>query len=688
MLDCHVFIGPPASGKSTCAAHLHAVIPHSTVVSTDRIREQLYGKETCQGQWADIAAQAFAQIREAIARHSPVIYDATNIRRSWRTDFLQNLADFDARWTAWHLTTPLPQCQTWNQQRDRRVPPSVIAEFHAELRRFPPLVAEGFDTLVTLNSARINDWPHAIATQLAKRDRARTNRRNRTRGDRQESHLYSHLLDFDRLMHLLSVLANHPGIGAYHHTHLDRFTDLTGCDPESIHQSLHRPDVAELSAVLRHQVHPIYADSKAIANDLDWLDRVHLFQASSPTPPLDLPYHAFPPAATHPYSKRDAFIRLIQVIRFVTRHPFCRYPEISSADSLVKAMRDRGWIVEDCSAALRKDIEKVLKPFGIMTDQPMRRGYYLGTGLLDTEQLQQLFHILQAQVRTLEDPSATELYAICRDRFQSAGLLLDARPPIRSIRNRTIVDLDLLNPRSAAHDVEHLVGAIELGRLLELGRVAGGGRFTNAPDTYFKAWPLQIVFSDIAWYVAYELADPPEQGLLQFERLDRLVINRDLARSRSATARARALRNLETLCDRTVGLFLGRSVKHQQDWLSGDRQRQKSSSLILELRFTDGLFPFICEGTQRFKRSQMKLSPPRNAPYTLDTTLFSLKRSSDPDYPHRMCVTLPIWNQENIDLHRWILGYGSGVKVVKPQALVAKIAATSQAIAQLYPDER
>ena len=57
---------------------------------------------------------------------------------------------------------------------------------------------------------------------------------------------------------------------------------------------------------------------------------------------------------------------------------------------------------------------------------------------------------------------------------------------------------------------------------LELKRFAGGGRFTDEPDQFFKVWPLQIVFHNIGWYLGYEIAAGPNAGLLEFERLDRL----------------------------------------------------------------------------------------------------------------------------------------------------------------------
>ncbi len=87
---CHLLIGCPGSGKSTFAALL-AKQGNYKIVSTDQIREALYGDESIQGDWSAIEARVLSEIQSAIASNQPVIYDATNAKRVWRMELLMKL---------------------------------------------------------------------------------------------------------------------------------------------------------------------------------------------------------------------------------------------------------------------------------------------------------------------------------------------------------------------------------------------------------------------------------------------------------------------------------------------------------------------------------------------------------------------------------------------------------------------
>ncbi|MFH7241224.1 MAG: AAA family ATPase [Spirulina sp.] len=146
----HLLIGPPGSGKSTLARQIQASLPQSCVVSTDQIRQTLYGNAAEQGAWPDIEAEVVRQIIQALGRGDAVIYDATNARRSWRVAFLQRLHPLGIPWVGWYLKTPLALCQQRNLQRDRQVPAAVIETSYEALQRCPPSIAEGFVAIYAL----------------------------------------------------------------------------------------------------------------------------------------------------------------------------------------------------------------------------------------------------------------------------------------------------------------------------------------------------------------------------------------------------------------------------------------------------------------------------------------------------------------------------------------------------------
>ncbi|MEB3213073.1 MAG: ATP-binding protein [Leptolyngbyaceae bacterium] len=141
---CHMLIGPPGCGKSTLARRWVEQFPPTVWVSTDAIRQTLYGDARIQGDWSKIEAEVIRQIKGAIALHRPVIYDATNAHRDWRIDLLQKLSDEPVRWIGWVFHTPLAVCQQRNQQRERHVDAAVIEQFHHWLEDSPPSPSEGF----------------------------------------------------------------------------------------------------------------------------------------------------------------------------------------------------------------------------------------------------------------------------------------------------------------------------------------------------------------------------------------------------------------------------------------------------------------------------------------------------------------------------------------------------------------
>jgi predicted kinase len=490
-LICHFLVGSPGSGKSTLAARMNQIIPGSRVISTDQIRSQLYGDASIQGDWAEIEQIVLKEIKNEISLNHSVIYDATNAKRAWRMGLLQRLDDSNAQWIAWHLKTPRQICQAWNKQRGRQVPPEVLDNFFQSLKNFPPIAAEGFTAVYELNPSQSEDLATEVESKINQLSRSIINRTNRTLHNQIILHPYSRLLDFDRLLHLISLLLRYPGIGNLQTINPELLSQLTGQDSQFPN------DIAEIGAILQHQCGSVYADLDAIADDLEWLESNGFLSPMANRNELLIAEVTQIETATHPYSERDSFGRLLTTIRFIAQHPFQWELEQGSLGSLVAEMKSYGLLHGDWADALRKDIERVLKPFRILPNFPLKRGYFMGTGILSASQLTKVFTILQSQAKNLQDPIALDIVNILGERINQSQLSTQPIYPVRDICHRSIIDMQLLPKSALARNVEKLEEEIEQGQLLELKRFSGVGRFTNDKDDFFRVYPLQIVFHNI-----------------------------------------------------------------------------------------------------------------------------------------------------------------------------------------------
>ncbi|WP_152980407.1 WYL domain-containing protein, partial [Cylindrospermopsis sp. CR12] len=65
-------------------------------------------------------------------------------------------------------------------------------------------------------------------------------------------------------------------------------------------------------------------------------------------------------------------------------------------------------------------------------------------------------------------------------------------------------------------------------------------------------------------------------------------------------------------------------------------------------------------------------------------TIFVLSLTEDSKYPYCCQLTLPCWSIEDIDLRRWIIGFGDKVKVVQPLEIQEQIKLMADGISKLY----
>lgn len=343
----HVLIGLPSSGKSTLAQQWIQHFPNTVWVSTDAIRARLFGDATVQGDWAEVEAVAFQQIKSAIAQKQSVIYDATNVRRAWRLGFMQNFVEFPCHWMAWKFGTSLETCKARNLGRDRQVPDIILDQFHAALKQFPPEIGEGFASVlpVPLQDGAFDFV--AIERAIQGLDRSIQAKKNRT--SKYEFHPYSSLLEFERLMYLIATLMRFPGLGCWQFSHPDWLQKT--CKQES----LDFPSAeAEIAAVMTHEYGAIYGDQGTIARNLVWLKLNGFINAPFSPAPLrfcsdsSLKQNDRTPFI-HRYSDWAAFDRLMQVIRFLAHHPQLHQSQKNVTAGLLDGLKQVGGIVSEQS---------------------------------------------------------------------------------------------------------------------------------------------------------------------------------------------------------------------------------------------------------------------------------------------------------------------------------------------------
>lgn len=137
-------VGIPASGKSTIAQKL--VREENAVwLSSDKIREELYGDESIQGNGNEVFSLMEDRVRENLEAGNTVVYDATCVFAKIRTDLLERLNGTYDKAYCHYFDVPLEEAIKRNSQRDRKVPEKVIQRMYNNLQC--PTEQEGFDRI-------------------------------------------------------------------------------------------------------------------------------------------------------------------------------------------------------------------------------------------------------------------------------------------------------------------------------------------------------------------------------------------------------------------------------------------------------------------------------------------------------------------------------------------------------------
>ena len=687
-LRCHLLIGPPASGKSTFAKYLAAKID-AEIISTDAIRKDLYGDESNQGNWDEVEEKMHEKIIDLISKNKNLIVDATFAKRSWRLEITQNLfLDKKVEWIGWQLKTSLETCLIWNKNRERKVPEQVIRNLFSAITNsnFGPNLSEGFASIFEIYPNSEEQLKEELDKNLNSINKKITQRQNRD--NNKQLHGYSRLIDLERLLYLINLITFFPGLEAN-----DKFTKSK---LEEICNPIPEGSMAEkASIILKEWKGKCYSDINKIEEDLAWLKIqgfVDIENNSKPITPPDLNSSTkLNLGGWHFMSEKEAFVRVMTLIRFIIHNPHSWEKGVNLHKHLIEKL-DEVYFISEISK-LRKDIEKILTPYGFRNkNDNTRHGYGLGAAILSINRLDDLFKISSESAKRLNNTFAHSINEEIKERFEWAGI--KSGKSVRIFANKSIVNPSLTRTDSMANaqNSERVENAIRLNQLIEIEFFSSSAKFDKSEkDKFIEVWPIQLIFHNIGWYLAYERKELiSKKGLIQTVRLDRISLRKiDSSRKRSEIESSKSLERLNKLIEVSGGIYFGESLEEQNKIINSKEDELKNNLVTVRFRAKENIYKFLREGLQRYPSNQIRISKPDPKdswkPISQSLKFFSLERIADNLFPYPIEIDIPNWTlNKDIDFKRWILGFRESILIESPENLVEEVKETYSNLNELY----
>lgn len=118
--------GFPAAGKTTYSNKLYKYLIENncaaSLISADKIREKLYGSQDIYGDPITIYEKILLHMREDLLTNKIVIYDAVNLRKDYRLDYLNNIKDINCYKYIIKFKTDKNTCIERHKNRGRNIP--------------------------------------------------------------------------------------------------------------------------------------------------------------------------------------------------------------------------------------------------------------------------------------------------------------------------------------------------------------------------------------------------------------------------------------------------------------------------------------------------------------------------------------------------------------------------------------
>jgi predicted DNA-binding transcriptional regulator YafY len=236
-----------------------------------------------------------------------------------------------------------------------------------------------------------------------------------------------------------------------------------------------------------------------------------------------------------------------------------------------------------------------------------RWGYYLGTGVMNQQELAVALNALHSQAKYQRDVQTQELYHRLIRRLKGIESKEDLFYPVRAHLNRSIVETDpvkiaeTFTDRNLFDCLDIVEIAVTKGQKMRLHRKPS--HWLDRPGKSFEVWPLQLLYYDIAWYLIHETC---ENGHLAVSRIDRLEDRCTVldSRGRSIAAQRRSLKVAHELLENGWGLFLGAPDEQRQELIG------QLDMVEVIVRFWPQVMGFIAESPLRHPSQRIVPYPP------------------------------------------------------------------------------
>lgn len=149
-----MMVGLPASGKTTLAEKL-AEKENAVIVSSDAMREELFGDVDNQDNNTRLFEEVGKRIKTLLGKDETVVFDATNINRKRRIHFINNEIKADEK-VVYYMNTSLSWCLQRDSRRERHVGAGIIDKMYRNMHI--PTKSEGWDEVVFVEGDSMGDW--------------------------------------------------------------------------------------------------------------------------------------------------------------------------------------------------------------------------------------------------------------------------------------------------------------------------------------------------------------------------------------------------------------------------------------------------------------------------------------------------------------------------------------------------